>query len=87
MMADWTIACILRNAALAGWTAERWPAVAAWVARLHALPAFQATIRAEQIILTTRRAELRDALAAIGVRLTEESYGGREPTPSVMGFG
>ena len=86
VMADWTLACLFRVAALAGWTPDDWPVIGRWIDRVQALPAFAATVRIEQILLTTPRGAVREALTAAGVRLTETSYGGREASPSLMGF-
>ena len=86
MVADWTLASLFRNAELAHWTPDRWPTVAAWIARVQALPAFQHTVVIEQIMMTAPRGTARDAMVAAGVRLAPQSYAGREPSASVMGF-
>ncbi|WP_425229371.1 glutathione S-transferase family protein [Sphingomonas sp.] len=84
MVADFTFASFFRNAALARWTPDAWPATAAWLARVQALPVFAETIRIEQIMLTTRRADQREALLAAGVPLVAASVGGREARRGLM---
>lgn len=84
--ADFTYACFFRNASLAGFEidAERWPRTAGWLERVRAVPAFAGTMPYEQAIFGVRSADRADALRAVGARVAEHSYGGREPYRSIM---
>lgn len=85
MVPDFMWAGLFRNAELAGWSLNPWPATAAWIARVQALPAFRRTVEIDTIIRTTRRPDLAAALTAAGVRVAAATVGGREPSPGVMG--
>ncbi|MEZ0244274.1 MAG: glutathione S-transferase family protein [Sphingomonas sp.] len=84
--ADITVAAVFRNAFLAGWTIDpaRWPRMAAWVARVWEVPAFARSIRLEQIMMTTRREEVRAALTAEGERVAERSHAASVAQASIM---
>ena len=88
-MADITPACFFRNAAIAGWTidAARWPKSAAWITRVWAEPAFAATLPLEKIQLTTPRRDMRDALRAAGVTISDVSYEDSAPRRGVLTSG
>lgn len=85
MVPDFIWASLFRNAELAGWTPEAWPMTAAWIARVQAMPAFQATVRIDTIIRTTPGRELKAALEDAGLRVAAESVRGRVAHPGVMG--
>jgi hypothetical protein len=75
---------MFRNAALGGWTPDRWPRTQAWVARIGEVPAFAESVRAEQAMLTTRFPDQRAALEALGFRIAAETVGGRAPRPRAV---
>jgi len=85
-MAEISLAAFFRNAEIAGWTpdAERWPALAGLIARTLALPAFAALRPIEDLLLRTRPADQRAALAELGVPVAAESFGGTAPRRGVM---
>jgi glutathione S-transferase len=85
-MADFTYACFFRNAAIAGFTVDpaRWPRTAGWLARIAEVPVFAKTMTYEAAIIGARSYERPDALRAVGMRVSEQSYGGREPQVSIM---
>lgn len=84
--ADISVAAVFRNALLAGWEidAARWPRTAAWVARVWEIPAFAHSIRLETIMVTTRRDDVRAALAGAGERISEQSYASEAAQRSIM---
>jgi len=84
--ADFTYACFFRNASLAGFEidAARWPRTAAWIARVQAVPAFAGTMKFEAAIVGVGSADRPAALRDAGARVSEKSYGGRTPQPSLM---
>lgn len=86
MIADVTIGCFFRNAILSGWSFDeaRWPRLARWVAAVHALPEFAATIPFEQAFMTTRRADRAAVLTGLGLRIVAQSVGGDAPRAGVM---
>ena len=66
-------------------TPQRWPQNArGFVAHVLAHPAFESSIRLEQIQLSASIAGRRQALLDAGARLTAESYGEKEPRRGVM---
>jgi glutathione S-transferase len=85
-IADVSVAAFFRNANIAQFQidAARWPKTAALVARAYASPPFQRLAVIENRILRTPPAEQREALAALGVRLTTESLGTEKPRKGVM---
>ena len=84
--ADISVAAVFRNALLAGWEIDtaRWPRTAAWVARVWEIPAFAHSIRLETIMVTTRRDDVRAALAGAGERISERSYASDAAQRSIM---
>ena len=85
-IADIAIASFFRNAAYAGFTPDpdRWPKVARFVAAVLGQPAFQTIHKLEMVQLSTTIQGRRQALLDAGARLTETSYGQREPRKGVM---
>lgn len=85
-LADVSIASFFRNAQYAGYEvdAARWPRVAGFVARALAHPVFARLLQFEQAQLGVKPAERRAALEAVGARLTETTYGLKEPTKGTM---
>jgi len=89
-IADIAIGSMLRNFMIARQSidAERWPRTAGLVARVHALPAFEALWRWEQVIAQTRGlAAQRAALAEAGAPLTETSFAADAPRRGIMPLG
>jgi glutathione S-transferase len=85
-LADISIASFFRNAAYAEFVpdAARWPRVAKLVEQVLAHPAFEKIHKLEMIQLNASIEGRRQALLEAGARLTEESYGQREPRKGVM---
>ena len=85
-IADVAIACFFRNAAFARYEVDRsrWPLTASWVARTLALPSFAKLEPFEQKSARTPIPKQREALAAIGAPLTEESWGTATPRRGMM---
>ena len=85
-LADIAVASFFRNAAYAGFTVDpkRWPRTARFVAEVLAHPAFEKLHRLEQIQLNASIAGRRQALLDAGARLTDETYGMKEPRRGVM---
>jgi len=79
--ADIAVASVARNALLAGWTPDRWPRTAGWIARVGEVPAFAESVRAEEVMLSTRFPDQRAALEALGFRISEDTLAGRTPRP------
>lgn len=79
--ADIAVASVVRNAIIGGWTPDRWPRTRDWVARVWDVPAFAESIRAEQVMLTTRFPDQRAAMEALGFRMAADTIGGRSPRP------
>lgn len=79
--ADIMVASVFRNAIIGGWTPDRWPGFQAWMARVGEVPAFAESVRAEQVMLTTRFPDQRAALEALGFRISEATVAGRTPRP------
>jgi glutathione S-transferase len=88
-IADIAIAAMFRNLGFARHRvdAERFPALAAWIARVHALPAFTKLAQFENLLMQTPPAEQRAALAAAGAPIAEETYGTGTPRRGVMPLG
>ena len=84
--ADVALATFFRNAAYARYRidAARWPATAAFVARVLATDGFQKLIAFEDAMMRTPLAKQRDALAAIGAPLTRTTFGTTTPRRGVM---
>ncbi len=85
-IADVAIATFFRNARYARFEIDgaRWPATAAFVARVLALPSFTKLVRFEDAMMKTPPAEQRDALRALGAPLTRETFGTATPRRGVM---
>jgi glutathione S-transferase len=88
-VADIAIGAMFRNLAFArqGMDAARWPRLAAWIARIHALPAFAALAPFEDLLMQTPPAQQRAALAAAGAPLSAESFATHTPRRGVMPLG
>lgn len=85
-IADIAIASFFRNGSYAGFVpdAARWPKTSAFVELVLRHPAFQRLHQLEMIQLSTTIEGRRKALIDAGARLTEETYGQREPRKGVM---
>jgi glutathione S-transferase len=85
-LADIAVATFFRNGFYAGFRvdAERWPLLAAFVARSLAHRCFAALLPFEQAQLATNPQGRRAALLAAGAPLTAETLGTREPRAGVM---
>ncbi len=85
-LADISIATFFRNGAYVGVDpdGERWPRVAAFVARALAEPCFAVTLPFERAQLSTDPKGRRKALIEAGAPLVSESVGTREPRRGVM---
>jgi glutathione S-transferase len=85
-LADISIASFFRNAAYAGFApdASRWPRTARLVEQVLAHPAFEKIHKLELIQLSASIAGRRQALLDAGAKLTQETYGQREPRRGVM---
>jgi glutathione S-transferase len=85
-LADISIASFFRNAAYADFApdASRWPRTARLVEQVLAHPAFEKIHKLELIQLSASIAGRRQALLDAGAKLTQETYGQREPRRGVM---
>ena len=85
-LADIAIASFFRNAEYAGFVvdAARWPRTARFVAETLAHPAFEKIHQLETIQLSASIENRRQALMDAGARLTQETYGEREPRRGIM---
>lgn len=86
-VADAALAAFFRNAEFARYRvdAERWPRTAGFVARAHAHPSFAKLRDFEDLMTRTPIPRQREALAAAGAPLTEETYGTDAPRRGVLG--
>ncbi|KAA0071707.1 glutathione S-transferase family protein [Rhodanobacter sp. T12-5] len=82
-IADISIASFFRTASFVRHAidAERWPLMAALVAEVQALPAFQKLARFEDCMLRLPLAEQRGALISAGAPLTSDTFGTSAPRP------
>ncbi len=82
-IADISIASFFRTASFVRHDidAERWPLMAALVAQVQALPAFQKLARFEDCMLRLPLAEQRGALISAGAPLTSDTFGTSAPRP------
>jgi glutathione S-transferase len=82
-IADISIASFFRTASFVRHDidAERWPLMAALVAEVQALPAFQKLARFEDCMLRLPLAEQRGALISAGAPLTSDTLGTSAPRP------
>lgn len=85
-IADIAIASFFRNGSYAGFVPDsaRWPRTSSFVELVLRHPAFQRLHQLEMIQLSTTIEGRRKALLDAGARLTEETYGQREPRRGVM---
>ena len=85
-LADIAIASFFRNGSYAGFVPDssRWPKTSRFVDLVLRHPAFQRLHQLEMIQLSTTIEGRRQALLDAGARLTEETYGQREPRKGVM---
>lgn len=85
-LADIAIASFFRNGSYAGFTPDpgRWPRTANFVALVLSHPAFARIHNLEMIQLSASIEGRRQALQDAGAKLTEETYGQREPRKGVM---
>jgi glutathione S-transferase len=85
-LADISIASFFRNAAYADFApdASRWPRTARLVEQVLAHPAFEKIHKLEMIQLSASIEGRRQALLDAGAKLTQETYGQREPRRGVM---
>jgi glutathione S-transferase len=82
-IADISIASFFRTAAFVRYTidAARWPAAAALVAQVQALPVFRKLAGFEDCMLRLPLAEQRGALLSAGAPLTSDTLGTSAPRP------
>jgi len=87
-IADISVASYFRTASFVRYVidAERWPRMAALVARVQALPSFQKLARLEESVLRVPLAEQRDVLAAAGAPLTAETMATLTPRKGMPRF-
>lgn len=85
-LADIAIASFFRNGSYAGFVPDegRWPKTSAFVELVLRHPAFQRLHQLEMIQLSTSIEGRRQALLDAGAKLTEETYGQREPRKGIM---
>lgn len=85
-LADIAIASFFRNAAYADFLVDpkRWPLTKRFVAEILSHPVFVKLHQLEQIQLSASIAGRRQALLDAGARLTDETYGTKEPRRGVM---
>jgi glutathione S-transferase len=85
-LADIAVASFFRNASYAGFVPDsvRWPRTARLVDKVLAHPAFEKIHKLEKIQLNASIEGRRQALLEAGARLTQETYGQREPRKGVM---
>ncbi|HEU4958588.1 MAG TPA: glutathione S-transferase family protein [Sphingomicrobium sp.] len=85
-LADIAIASFFRNGSYAGFVPDegRWPKTSAFVELVLRHPAFQRLHQLEMIQLSTTIEGRRQALLDAGAKLTEETYGQREPRKGIM---
>jgi glutathione S-transferase len=85
-LADIAIASFFRNAFYADFAVDpdRWPTVARFVGDTLAHPVFEKLLKYEEVQLGTDVAGRRQALIDAGARLTEESWGTKEPRRGIM---
>lgn len=85
-LADIAIASFFRNAFYAGFEvdSDRWPNVARFVGETLAHPVFAKLLVFEQVQLGASVVGRRQALIDAGARLTEETWGTKEPRRGIM---
>ena len=87
-IADIAIAAFFRNAAFARYAVDagRWPATAAFVARLLEHPSFLKLREFEEILMRTPIPKHRDALRDAGAPLTKSTLATQTPRRGVLGI-
>lgn len=85
-LADIAIASFFRNAFHAGFEvdSDRWPKVARFVGETLTHPVFEKLLAFEKVQLGASVAGRRQALIDAGARLTEETWGSKEPRRGIM---
>lgn len=88
-LADIAVGAMFRNLGFARQSidAARWPRLAGWIARVHALPAFAALAPLEELMMRTPPAQHREALVAAGAPLAERSMAAAAPRRGIMPLG
>lgn len=78
-------ACFV-NAAYSGWMvdAARWPKVAAWMALVETDPEIAIVRRWSDVMVGSKRGELRDNLVAAGASLWNKSHANETPRRGIM---
>lgn len=86
-LADISLASFFRNAAFARYTVDtaRWPRTAAHVARVLGSEPLQRLKPLEDKLMRTPLPEHRQALAALGAPITQETLGTRTPRRGILG--
>lgn len=86
MTADIALHSCFVNAAYSQWAvdAARWPEVAAWLALVEADPEVALVRRWADVMIGSKREELRDNLVAAGANIWEKNHGTSTPRPGVM---
>lgn len=85
-VADVAIAAFFRNATFVRYRidANRWPRAAAFVERMHALPAFAALAEFEDRTLRTPVAQQREVLIDMGAPVAATTFGNIAPRRGIM---
>jgi glutathione S-transferase len=88
-LADIAVAAMFRNLGFArqGIDVERFRVLAAWIARVHALPAFTKLAQFENLLMQTPPAQQRAALSEAGAPLSQTSFGSDAPRRGIMPLG
>ncbi len=86
MLADVALQASFANAAYAGWSldAARWPLTATWATRVEADRAVIPSRRWADIMVTTKRDEVRARMADAGALLWDKSHAREVPQPGIM---
>lgn len=85
-IADVSLGALFRNATFAHLRVDpaHWPRTAAFVDRVHATVPFRRLAAIEDTLLRTPPMKQREVLAALGVRLTADSFGTKTPRRGPM---
>ena len=85
-LADLSVAVSLENLrwARALPASSRWPKTLGWWERTRAIPALAKVTRLGDVLMQTAPGEHRDALASLGVALTNTTVGSNRPRRSIM---
>lgn len=86
MLADMAVQMCFVNASYAGWSvdAARWPKAAAWFQRIEADPSVALGKNWADIMIRSRRDDVRANLTAGGAALWEKSHAAEKPRAGVM---